>query len=307
MSDDEKNNNIKKLKTIANIPQHLAFNKYVIHGYRTNYSFIECLKRLFAVYLFSLFPYQDISTHNHGMLQVLHWFASILPFLGSTIYHLFMCHSTGSATYCKLLKLDVTGIWAVNSFGYVIAVYSTFHGLKALQIAAVVLYVTCSFITLYFLLKATTPIQRFVPLCYYLVVRPIIMITRAWLGYYSPCNHSNGERLQVGTYVMMDLVALCGALVNVGKFPERFMPGRFDIFMKANRKEIAFSAINLRPRSNNSRASHARTCGKSSSSPCNNSLASHATIEIFPPIVIIAMVTFRPPMGSFQLSRDPNE
>ena len=64
-SNNNNNNNnskkeINKLQTIAQIPPHLAFNKYIISGYRVNYSFQECLKSLLQLHN------ETINIYTHG-------------------------------------------------------------------------------------------------------------------------------------------------------------------------------------------------------------------------------------------------
>ncbi len=178
---------------------------------------------------------------KHPSLSIIHWVASLLPFSASTVYHLFMCHSKGSTLYHKLLSLDMIGIWAVNTFGYIIAIFTTFHCMPSLQILAVASYISFSFLALCFLVKAKTPFQRFLPLCYYLVVRPMIMLSRLYINKLKV--HRNA--LAVWQYVLLDGFALFGAMVNVAKFPERYIPGKVDFALNSHQIMHIFTIASM--------------------------------------------------------------
>jgi hypothetical protein len=47
----------------------------------------------------------------------IHMFACISPWIGSTLYHLFMNHSHGEPVYRRLLMGDMLGIWIAQTFG----------------------------------------------------------------------------------------------------------------------------------------------------------------------------------------------
>lgn len=46
-----------------------------------------------------------------------HIAGSVSPWIGSFLYHLFMNIDYGEGCYCRLLQLDMLGIWISQSFG----------------------------------------------------------------------------------------------------------------------------------------------------------------------------------------------
>lgn len=51
------------------------------------------------------------------VLPYFHAAATVCPWLGSSIYHLFMNHYSGYPTYERLLQWDVAGVWVTQSCG----------------------------------------------------------------------------------------------------------------------------------------------------------------------------------------------
>ena len=51
------------------------------------------------------------------LLATLHCSVTQKPMLGSTLYHLFMCHQSGKFAYLVLLKVDLLGIWFTQTLG----------------------------------------------------------------------------------------------------------------------------------------------------------------------------------------------
>ena len=61
-----------------------------------------------------LLPWREI---NVPYLPTFHVIASISPWIGSTLYHLFMNHNTGYIAYKVLLLVDMLGIWVTQTAG----------------------------------------------------------------------------------------------------------------------------------------------------------------------------------------------
>ncbi|UYV60127.1 hypothetical protein LAZ67_1000053 [Cordylochernes scorpioides] len=62
-----------------------------------------------------LLPWSDLDL---GLLPYCHAAALVAPWLGSSLYHLFMNHRSGSRTYFRLLQWDVVGVWVTQACGY---------------------------------------------------------------------------------------------------------------------------------------------------------------------------------------------
>ena len=62
----------------------------------------------------NILPWSEISI---PILPQLHVVACLAPWIGSTIYHLFMSHQGGYTLYKNLLMLDMLGIWVAQNLG----------------------------------------------------------------------------------------------------------------------------------------------------------------------------------------------
>ena len=61
-----------------------------------------------------ILPWSEI---NVPYLPTFHVVASVSPWIGSTMYHLFMNHNTGEFAYKMLLTIDLLGIWVTQTAG----------------------------------------------------------------------------------------------------------------------------------------------------------------------------------------------
>ena len=61
-----------------------------------------------------LLPWDEI---NVAYLPTFHVISSVAPWIGSTLYHLFMNHNTGYIAYKVLLTIDLLGIWVTQTAG----------------------------------------------------------------------------------------------------------------------------------------------------------------------------------------------
>lgn len=156
----------------------------------------------------------------------LHYFACFAPFFASPIYHLFMCHRNGRDAYHKLLTFDVCGVWAINAFGGLCGIRSTFYCLPFWCFISVAFYVAVSLLSVYFILVANSPKERFKPLMVFGAMRYFFVAVRMLLYVFdiSKCSLS-----ALPYYLSMDLLAFIGGALNVAKIPERWFPGKCDI------------------------------------------------------------------------------
>lgn len=122
------------------------------------------------------------------------------------------------------------GVWAVNTFGYVIAIIATFKCFQTLQLFTLAIYLSMSSVALYYLITAKNASQRFAPLSFYALSRPLILLARLYINYLQ----LHTDHLGVRFYVFMDTVAMLGAVINVFKFPERFLPGCLDFAINSH-------------------------------------------------------------------------
>ena len=156
----------------------------------------------------------------------LHYFSCFAPFVASPIYHLFMCHQNGQDTYHKLLTFDVCGVWAINAFGGLCGIRATFHCFPFLCSLSLTFYVVVSLLSVYFILVARSPRERFKPLMVFGLMRYFFVAVRVLLYTFDICNCSLRA---LPYYLSMDLLAFIGGALNVARIPERWFPGKCDI------------------------------------------------------------------------------
>ncbi|TRY72108.1 hypothetical protein TCAL_01102 [Tigriopus californicus] len=122
------------LKFRHEVPAHLRFNKYVLYYYRPITDWWGCLASLLYIhnetvnilthalppfiifyYLPTMLPWDQLDTIP--ILPYLHVISCLSPWIGSTLYHLFMSHNSGLTTYKQLLAMDMFGIWVAQNCG----------------------------------------------------------------------------------------------------------------------------------------------------------------------------------------------
>ncbi|EDO46359.1 predicted protein [Nematostella vectensis] len=247
-----------KLCSLQCCPSWLQFNKFVLTGYRCDYTVSECLDSLLYVHN------ESVNIYSHGIPCVLmmilipltasqaclessfwfslHYFACFAPFFSSPIYHLFMCHKQGSTAYNGLLTFDMCGIWAVNTFGALCGIRATLFCFPIWRMTALITYILISFISLYFILGARTPKERFVPLTVFGVMRYLFIGVRLFLRYLGYGCGSDGA---LPYCVLMDLFACVGGVINIARVPEKWFPGQFDIIGNSHQIMHVLSVISV--------------------------------------------------------------
>lgn len=247
------------------LPEWLRDNEFLHHNHRPPmYSFRGCAKSLFrlhtetwniwthllgalffivlvaGVYVFGdyiTFLFADIQIHNlpwEEQASILCFFSgAVLCLACSTIFHWFSNHSEG--VYSFLCKLDYTGISFLITGSMIPAYY---YGFYCTVIAKYIhIFIT---LALCILCVCVSMWNKFSAPKY----RPLRFGVFVLFGLYGsiPFIHifiRDGYVLSVKAYslwgfVSMAAVYLTGALVYVTRFPERFMPGKFDIWASSH-------------------------------------------------------------------------
>jgi len=243
-NDKNKKKEEVSLRRLSQIPVHLQFNKYVISHYRPPLSFKGCLKSLTYFHNETI----NILTHGLPLLGVLAWIpwmlpwnqiktpwlpsihilACLSPWVGSTLYHLFMCHTGGKATYLLLLKLDLLGIWVTQSFGSLVTICASIHCLENLiKYKILLVYVFVSILCLYKAMKTETVWGRRFAFFWLFSVR---------VGCFTLRCSSVGGGHPGATYdvVMQDMLACVGVYIGAVNIPEKWFPGRLDLIFNSH-------------------------------------------------------------------------
>lgn len=233
------------LRRLSQIPNHLQFNKYVTGHYRPPLDFAGCLKSL------TYFHNETINVITHGVpvLMVVCWLPWMLPWsqlkdvpwlptthalsclspwVGSTIYHLFMCHQGGSTTYRFLLKLDLLGIWVTQSLGGLVTICASIHCIDgALQSKILLVYLGICVFCLYQAMTVKTVWGR-----RFAFISPFSVRVAAFL---LRCSSLGGGHPDSVYYIVMqDLLACVGAYIGAVNIPEKWFPGRLDLLFNSH-------------------------------------------------------------------------
>lgn len=144
-----------------------------------------------------------------------------LPFILSIFYHTFMCHSSGQHTYKQLLKLDIFGVWLTCTFGPISHIYTALYCLEMWRHLYLLLYMSISFVVLYYLLVVDCKQRRVVVLTVQFVFLVFIHLIRL-----TPLASTDPETLKY--YLIMDAMSVVGGTINAFHIPERWAPGKLD-------------------------------------------------------------------------------
>ena len=247
------------------LPDWLKDNEFLLHNHRPPmYSFRGCVKSIFrlhtetfniwthllgalffimlvaGVYIFGdyiTFLFEDIQIHNLPLQEQ----ATLLCFFGgavlclacSAIYHTFSNHSKG--VHGILSRLDYTGISFLITGGsvptYYYGFYCTTYAKYAYIVISLCLGTLCVCISMW--KKFATPKFRtlrfavFVLLGLYAVIPFVHIFVRD--GYIVSTN-----AYSLWGFVLMGTVNIFGASLYVMRIPERFFPGKFDIWASSH-------------------------------------------------------------------------
>jgi len=216
------------------LPHHLQFNPYIDTGYRPLLTSWECVKSLFYLHnetvnivthgvpmLYILLMWKVLLPWNEVTVPVLPWthlLSCVSPWVGSTIYHLFMNHKAGEGCYRSLLQLDMFGIWITQSFGALTTVYASVSCLGAQWVWRVLAgYCLVSLWCLYKASHARNPWER--RFCFTL---PFLMRAAAVLVRLS--SYGGGDPRAFRHIVLQDLLAVVGGFVGALRIPEKWLP-----------------------------------------------------------------------------------
>ncbi|KAK2703862.1 hypothetical protein QYM36_017793 [Artemia franciscana] len=238
----------RNLLKLSDLPSYLQFNKYIFTGYRPLLDSIGCVTSLIYFHnetinilthaipmiVFLFWVPNDLSwtllPFPYSLLPWLHISATISSWIGSSIYHLFMCHISGIVTYRKLLQVDMMGIWVTQTFGALTTLSAFTHCLSnSLRYSLFVLYcVTCVW-GFYKGLCAvgSSPIAR--RLCF---VLPICI--RICLMYLRTYRIGGGHPDALLHVYLQDIIALVGGAIGALRIPEKWFPGKLDYWFNSH-------------------------------------------------------------------------
>ena len=156
-----------------------------------------------------------------ALLICLDCLTTMLPFLLSVFYHLFMCHRSGPTVYHRLLKVDVFGVWMTTTFGSFSVIYCGMYCWPILRHTFTCIYMLLSAAVLYSMMNSQSKQGRVLPLMvqYFFRLAGLLFRITPWGG---------GHPFSLSFYLLMEVVAIPGAMANALHIPERWLPGKLD-------------------------------------------------------------------------------
>jgi len=227
-----------------NLPPHLRFNKYVWGHYRPPMGIAGCLNSLTYFHNETI----NILTHAVPVLLILaaapwmlpwdqiavpwlpgiHLFACVAPWIGSTIYHLFMCHKMGKVAYIALLKLDLVGIWFTQTFGALVTICAATHCFQyETKVWLLTAYSLLCFFSLYQAMTVSTVWGRRFAFSAPFSIRVCCLLLRL-------SSFGGGAPNTTAQVVLQDLLAILGGYIGAVNIPEKWFPGKVDLVFNSH-------------------------------------------------------------------------
>jgi len=237
----------QRLLKFDEAPEYQRFNPYIRTGYRSTNTYITCLKSLLYLHNETL----NIWTHLLGFIAfgtLLAWdfyapptrlgwqdFGVILCIIScyqtcmilSAVYHTFAAHS--QEVYDTCLFWDLAGIGASITATYISGIYYAFFCQPfwcKFYLATVGLIILAGVLFRKYLNREENLIQRLVYFVTFAVYGAVPAVH--WVGI-SGGFDSDIVKIFFPRIVIMYCILGLAFLVYIGKFPERFLPGKFDI------------------------------------------------------------------------------
>jgi len=240
----KKNSQGVQLLTFFEAPPHLRFNQYVLGSYRPPMDIHGCLASLtyfhnetinilthavpvllIAAAVPWMLPWDEISV---PWLPAIHVVACMAPWVGSTFYHLFMCHRLGKIAYTALLKLDLLGIWFTQTFGALVTISAATHCFQyETKCWLLIFYSMLCFLCLYQAMTVSTVWGRRFAFSAPFLIRICCLALRL-------SSFGGGAPNTTLAVILQDLLAIIGGYIGAVNIPEKWFPGKCDLLCNSH-------------------------------------------------------------------------
>ncbi|KPL97246.1 progestin and adipoQ receptor-like protein [Sarcoptes scabiei] len=243
-----------KTESLDAMPDYLRFNPWILSGYRSaNLTTYGCLCSIVSLHnetiniithlvplIYLIFNYSTIFHPKlfDSYLTYCHVIGCYSPWIGSSIYHIFMNHHRGKSIYSRLLQIDMVGIWITQTFGALTTINASLKELSdPIRNRLVIIYLLLSLYALHKGLNASIAWQR--PCSFFLLVliRALCFVVRISTHHHRSMldlNSSNNLGHIYWYVIGQELWPIIGACIAVLRIPERFFPGRFDLIFNSH-------------------------------------------------------------------------
>ncbi|XP_050537260.1 progestin and adipoQ receptor family member 4 [Daktulosphaira vitifoliae] len=228
-----------------NLPEHLRFNPYIDQGYRPPMRPLQCFSSILTIHNETLNIYTHIialilsisliytsplrEVKDLQFIKLCHVIATIIPWIGSIVYHTFMNVYGNKRYYNILLKADLICIWLAQYMGGIPVVSVTIYYLPSYtKVIIGVFYWAICIWGLYKVFKVNNFIKAsrfyfFLPI----TIRMTSVILRS-------TSHGGGSQSALGYVVLADLSSVIGGIINASRWPEKYFPGNFDFVFNSH-------------------------------------------------------------------------
>jgi len=244
VSEKNKGSQGVQLLTYFEAPPHLRFNQYVLGSYRPPMDVHGCLASLtyfhnetinilthavpvllIAAAVPWMLPWDEISV---PWLPSIHVIACMAPWVGSTFYHLFMCHNLGKVAYVALLKLDLLGIWFTQTFGALVTISAATHCFQSeTKYWLLIFYFLLCFVCLYQAMTVSTVWGRRFAFSAPFIIRMCCLILRL-------SSFGGGAPNTTLHVILQDTLAILGGYIGAVNVPEKWFPGKCDLLCNSH-------------------------------------------------------------------------
>ena len=222
----------------------MRFNKYVYSHYRPPLDIMGCIASLTywhnetinilthalpAIFILTAIPWMlPWRSLTVPWLPWTHVAACLAPWIGSTLYHLFMCHRSGRVAYYMLLKVDLLGIWFTQTLGALVTICATIHCFQPdTQTTFLLLYLGVCLLCLYQAMTVSTVWGRRFAFTAPFIIRVLCLGLRL-----SP--YGGGAPDTTTHVVLQDLIAIIGVYIGAVRIPEKWFPGKLDLVFNSH-------------------------------------------------------------------------
>jgi len=234
----------------TSLPQWLKDNEYLVFGHRPQLnSFRACLYSIFRIhtetgniwthllgflaFIFMACRYMTFDVVWQEKLVFSAFFAGAILCMGfSWIFHAVCCHS--GHVSCAFSKLDYCGIALLTVGSFVPWLYYSFYWNRSLMITyliAIVVLGTITIIVSSFSAFATPKFR---------IVRAGTFIILGLSAVIPVCHHIATEgfgaamHMSLGPLLLMAFLYISGAVIYAARIPEKWWPGKFDIWFQSH-------------------------------------------------------------------------
>mmetsp|Transcript_11162 Transcript_11162/g.27380 ORF Transcript_11162/g.27380 Transcript_11162/m.27380 type:complete len:307 (-) Transcript_11162:1538-2458(-) len=228
-----------RLRKRDEVPFWLAFNPYILGGYRSDLTVGQCVRSIFMLHNET----GNIWTHLLPIFNLVSLYVkpgiwpdapftflaatlpSIICLVCSIIYHSFM-PLPSHKTYDRLLLVDYLSVFNVMLWPTAFLINGSFHCQETARPTLLALYGVVAAAMLVVAVRANTAAKRLVPFGVMSAFRLSLQIARAAVGQASP----RGSMF----FLFVEVFGIGGGLLNATRYPEKRWPGMFDTWFNSH-------------------------------------------------------------------------